>query len=135
MVFNLKSRESLISDIDNKTFQDGMRLSGDVKGEKVSLYLEDSHGKHSHFACQTFYGKLSGNTLTGSFRISNFALVMLIILTVLAVENLVTSFIFSGISGVTLSVTIIIVEIIYLFALNKLSFEQNQIIKEYLESI
>ena len=135
MIYNIDSIDTLKNDIGNKTLAFGYRLAGDVSGEKVKLYLEDAHGKHSKFAAQVFYGKLNGNTLDGSFRISNYALVWMIVLAVLAVENMVTALVFQATSGIAVSLAIIIVEIIYFFALKKFSAEHDEVLDGYLKSL
>lgn len=123
----------LDTDIDKKYLAPGLKLSGDIKGEKVQLYLTDDFGKHSNFINRTFYGKISRNTLSGKFRLSNYALIILGALFGVCIESIVSAIIFKGYSSLVLPSVIIFVEIFYFFYIKKLSLKHDSLIKKYLE--
>ncbi len=125
-------KSKLKSDLNKKYLKSGYRISGDVSDDKVVLFLEDDHGKHSAFMSQYFYGKINGDKLTGKFRASNYVIVILAILFAFALESLIAAIVLKGYNGVVLPSLIIAAEIIYFIYLNKLSAENNNLIKSYL---
>lgn len=122
-------------DLKNKYLQSGKRLSGEIKGDKMVLFIEDDYGKHSAFMSQYFYGKISGDELNGSFRASNYIIILLGILFVFALESLIAAIVLKGFSGVILPSAIIVAVVLYFIYLKRLSAENNELIKNYLSSI
>ena len=125
----------LKSDLNKKYLKSGGRISGDVSDNKVVLFLEDDHGKHSAFMSQYFYGKITGNKLTGKFRPSNYVIIILTILFLFAVESLIAAIILKGYNGVVLPSIIIAAEVLYFVYLNKISAKNNNLIKNYLSEL
>ncbi|MCH5298215.1 MAG: hypothetical protein J1E96_00485 [Ruminococcus sp.] len=138
MVFNLKTdnaKEIIQNDVDKKYLKSGCRLGGSVSGDKLHLYIEDDFGKHSSFMSQCFYGKFEDGKINGVFRVANYVLILLIILFLVAVESIVMAGINSSLSSVYAPVVIILAEILYLFALKRISSENNRLICEYLSNL
>ena len=129
---NFKDR--LISDLDNKYLGHGVKLGGSINDNKVKLYTTDDYGKHSNFATRIFHGKLNGNVLSGKFSISLYAALLLGILTVFCLESIVTAIISGSAQSIILPAAIIVIEIIYFFSLKRISAENDEFIKKYLEA-
>jgi hypothetical protein len=134
MTFKIKDdfSDNLKNDLHKKYLSSGKIISGSIKNDKVELFLEDEHGKHSAFMSQIFFGKIVSDKLTGRFRPAAYVMILLIILFAFAVESIIAAIILKYYQGVVLPSVIIIVEFIYLLFLKKLSFENNELIKNYL---
>lgn len=134
MIYKIKEGfyEKLKNDIHKKYLSSGKILSGKIKDEKIELFLEDDHGKHSVFMSQIFYGKIIKWELSGTFRPSVYVLVLLGILLFFAVESIIAAIILKYYQGIIMPSVIIIAEIIYLILLKRLSSENNELIKNYL---
>lgn len=136
MTFNIQDKiETLKNDLDKKYLSSGLRISGDVSGDKVNLYLIDDYGKHSAFMQEYFYGKLENKRLTGNFRISNYALILLIVLFVLALESVVSAIVLKRFDSIAVPAIIAAVEVLYWFWLRNHSKEYNNIICNYLNGL
>jgi hypothetical protein len=136
MTFNIQDKiETLKNDLDKKYLSSGLRISGDVSGDKVNLYLIDDYGKHSAFMQEYFYGKLENKRLTGNFRISNYALILLIVLFVLALESVVSAIVLKRFDSIAVPAIIAAAEVLYWFWLRNHSKEYNNIICNYLNSL
>jgi hypothetical protein len=131
------AKDTIVKDINSgiKYLKSGYHISGDIKGDKVTLYLADRHGKHSDFMNERFYGVFSEKTLKGAFRPANYAIVLLVVLFVVAVESIVMSFVSGQPMNVILPAIIVVAEFLYLFGLKRMSREDNKIISEYLMNL
>lgn len=127
-------KEKLNADLGKRHLADGYMLGGKLSGEKLALYPVDRYGKHSDFMLECFYGKLSGDKVTGRFRIGTYALVLLIILAAVAVETAVSAVIFADYLRAVFPTAIVAIEVIYLFWLKRASLNTNRAIEKYLGS-
>lgn len=125
--------EQLSRDFGKKYLSSGIKLGGDINGDKIKLYTEDDHGKHSNFAQRIFFATLSGNTLSGKFSLSRYVIVLLIILAAFCVESIVMAVISASVLSVIFPAAILIIEILYLIFIKKISYENDTLIKKYLE--
>lgn len=125
--------EQLSRDFGKKYLSSGIKLGGDIKNDKIKLYTEDDHGKHSNFAQRTFYAKLNGNTLSGNFSVSRYVLILLIILAAFCVESIVMAVISASVLSVIFPAVILVIEVLYLIFIKKISYENDRLIKKYLE--
>lgn len=135
MIFNLKTenaKEVIQNDINKKYLKSGCRLGGSISEDKLCLYIEDDFGKHSGFMSQNFYGKIEDGKIIGSFRAATYVFVLLIILFLVAVESIVMAVIGDSLSSAAAPFVIIAAEVMYIFALKRLSAENNRLICEYL---
>lgn len=134
MTFKIKDSfiHNLENDLHKKYLSPEKIISGGVKNNKLELFVEDEHGKHSAFMSHYFYGKICGDKLTGVFRPATYVLVLLIILLLFSAESLIAAIILKYYQGVILPSVIIAAEIVYYFILKKLSSENNELIKEYI---
>ncbi len=123
------------NDLHKRYLTSGKRLAGEVKGNKLKLFLEDDFGKHSAFMSRYFYGEISKDGISGKFRVSAYVIVLLLVLFAVAVESIVAAIILGGYSGVILPSVIIAAEIFYFIYLKRLSFENDELIRKYLESL
>ncbi len=127
--------EIIKADLSKKYVSSGLKIAGKIKNEKLELYLEDDHGKRSSFMTRTFYGRLNNGVLSGNFRISNFALLMLGILLGVAIESIVMAFIKTNFYGMVLPAIIIVLEICYAFVIKNISGEHDAAVLSYLRGI
>lgn len=125
--------EQLALDLNKKYLSSGLRLGGDIEKDKIKLYTEDDHGKHSNFTTRVFKASINGNTLSGGFKISLYVLVLLLILFAFCVESIIASIISGSLMSVIFPAVIIAVELIYYFLLKRLSAENDRLIIKYLE--
>ncbi|MBQ5347070.1 MAG: hypothetical protein IIU39_03360 [Ruminococcus sp.] len=123
------------SDLNKKYIGGGKRIAGDISDKKITLFLEDSYGKHSAFMSQYFYGKIDGKKITGRFRPANYVIILLSVLFAVALESLIFAAVTGGYAGIVTPAVIIIFEIVYFVYLNKTSSENNEIIKKYLSAL
>ena len=123
------------SDLNKKYIGGGKRIAGDISDKKITLFLEDSYGKHSAFMSQYFYGKIYGKKITGRFRPANYVIILLSVLFAVALESLIFAAVTGGYAGIVMPAVIIIFEIVYFVYLNKTSSENNEIIKKYLSAL
>lgn len=137
MIFktNNNSLQRLEADLDKKYLSSGLRISGDKKNDKLTLYLIDDYGKHSAFLNEYFYGKIEQGRITGNFRISNYALLLLGILLGFVIESLISAFIFKSFEGIALPLIICAAEVLYCFWLKRNSKMYNSLISNYLENL
>ncbi len=138
MIFNLKTdgaREIVKNDINKKYLKSGFRLGGSIKGNKLNLYIEDDFGKHSGFMSECFYGNFEGGRICGSFRMSNYVFVLLLILFLIAVESIVMAVINGSFSSAITPILIVAAEILYIFVLKRQSKGNNGLISEYLSNL
>ena len=127
--------EIIRADISKKRLYDEYTLGGSVKGNRIILYPNDRYNKHSDFLNRCFYGKIQDNTISGHFRPGTYAFILLIILAAVAVESIVSAIVFQNYSGVVFPVMIISAEIIYLFAMKRMSSETDAAIEKYLRNL
>ena len=132
---NPNTLEKLDSDLNKRYLASGYRISGDIKDNKLTLYLIDDYGKHSAFMNEYFYGRIEGNHLKGDFRISNYALILLIVLLCVSVETVISALVTWNINGVFAPCVITAAEVIYYFYLKKRSKDFNRLINNYLLEI
>ena len=130
---NQNFMEQLTSDLDKKYLSNGVKLGGSVNDNKIKLYTEDDYGKHSNFTTRVFYGKLSGNTLSGKFSISLYVICLLGVLMAVCVESIVTAVLSKPFEAVIFPSAIIIIEIVYFLSLKRISAENDKLVKKYLE--
>lgn len=123
------------SDLNKKYIGGGKRIAGDISDKKITLFLEDSYGKHSAFMLQYFYGKIDGKKIMGRFRPANYVIILLSVLFAVALESLIFASVTGGYAGIVTPAVIIIFEIVYFVYLNKTSSENNEIIKKYLSAL
>lgn len=123
------------NDLHKKYLNSGKRLSGSIKDDKIILFLEDDFGKHSAFMSHYFYGKTDNNRISGTFRLSNFVVILLAILFVFALESLIAAILLKGYSGIFLPSAVIIAEVVYFFFSFRISEENNELIKNYISSL
>ncbi len=138
MIFNVSSdsKSILNSDLGRKYLISGKRISGDISKQKFSLYLEDDYGKHSAFISNYFYGEfLSENKIKGKFRPATFVIILLAVLFAVAVESLTVSLLFKNYDGIFMPIIVIVAEIFYFFILKRLSFQNDELIKKYIENL
>ncbi len=135
MIFKVENgfKEKLKKDIGKRYMKSGLRLSGGVKENKISLCLEDDHGKRSNFLTRVFYGRLNGDTLEGSFRVSNYVLVLLGILLGFCVESIIVALITGALFGLILPCAVILCELIYFLSIKSMSKEHDELVLRYLE--
>lgn len=124
--------DNLKNDLHKKYLSSGKIISGNIKNDKVELFLEDEHGKHSVFMSQNFYGKIINAELTGRFRPATYVLVLLCILLFFAVESIIAAVILKYYQGVVMPSVIIFGVILYFILLKRFSLENNELIKNYL---
>ncbi len=138
MIFNVSSdsKPTLNSDLGRKYLISGKRIAGDISKRKFSLYLEDDYGKHSAFMSNYFYGEfLNENKIKGKFRPATYVIVLLVILFAVAVESLTVSVLFKNYNGIAMPIIIMVAEIFYFFILKRLSFQNDELIKKYIENL
>ena len=123
----------LSADMDNKYLSSGLRLGGSIDENKIKLYTVDDHGKHSNFLTRTFYGKLNGNVLSGNFSVSRYVLLLLGILAGFCIESIVMAIISASLMSLFFPIVILIMEVLYLIYIKRISFENDKLIKSYLE--
>lgn len=120
-------------DLDNKYLSSGIKLGGSVDNNKIKLYTTDDRGKHSNFMTRTFYGRIEGNILNGNFSVSRYVLLLLGILAGFCVESIVMAVISASLISVFFPIVILIFEVLYLVFIKRISFENDTLIKKYLE--
>lgn len=120
-------------DLDNKYLSSGIKLGGSVDNNKIKLYTTDDRGKHSNFMTRTFYGRIEGNILNGNFSVSRYVLLLLWILAGFCVESIVMAVISASLISVFFPIVILIFEVLYLVFIKRISFENDTLIKKYLE--
>ncbi len=123
------------NDLHKRYLMSGKRLAGEIKENKIKLFLEDDFGKHSAFMSRCFYGTVSKDGISGKFRASNYVIVLLLILFAVAVESIIAAVILGGYGGIIMPSVIIAAEIFYIVYLKRLSFEHDELIRKYLESL
>ncbi len=120
-------------DLDNKYLSSGIKLGGSVDNNKIKLYTTDDRGKHSNFMTRTFYGRIEGNILNGNFSVSRYVLLLLGILAGFCVESIVMAVISASLISAFFPIVILIFEVLYLVFIKRISFENDTLIKKYLE--
>lgn len=133
--FDERAKQRLFSDFNKKYLSSGLRISGDLQNDKLTLYLIDDYGKHSAFMNEYFYGKTAGNRASGNFRVSNYALILLIVLFAFVVESVISAFVFGKIEGIAVPFVIGAAEVLYFFWLRRNSKAHNRLIANYLERL
>ena len=130
------------TDIDSnkKYVGNGYKIGGTVDGNKVKLFLNDSHNKRSNFMSLNFYGDITdfdnGSYIRGSFRLATYVIVLLSVLGLLCIESVVVNLFFVGsIVDIVTPVVIFCLEIIYICYVYRTSKNTNVIITEYLNNI
>lgn len=124
----------------NRYVGEGWKIAGTIGEEKVYLNLEDRMSKSSKFMNEVFCGKLSQannkTILKGSFRMDIYAIVLLIVLFLVALESVIATFVLHGLSAsIVFPLIIIAIVVIYFFSVKKRSKETNGYIEKYLNSI
>lgn len=145
ITLNYKKQEilnQLISDINsnNRYVGDGYKIAGKIDNERIHLNLEDRNGKNSKFSYKAFYGTVTSvdekTVIQGKFRIHTFALVLLLVLLVVALESFAVSIIFHGFTtDLIFSAFVMIVVLGYFITINKKSNKTNEYIKNYISSL
>lgn len=130
------------TDIDSnkKYVKNGYKIGGNVDCNKVKLFLNDSHNKHSNFMSMNFYGNITdsdeGSSIRGSFRLATYVIVLLSVLGLLCIESVVVNLFFVGsIVDIVIPVVIFCLEIFYICYVYRTSKNTNVIITEYLINI
>ena len=130
------------TDIDSnkKYVGNGYKIGGTVDGNRIKLFLNDSHNKRSNFMSMNFYGNIidfdNGSYIKGSFRLATYVIVLLSVLGVLCIESVVVNLFFVGsIVDIVMPVVIFCLEIIYICYVYRTSKNTNVIITEYLNNI
>ena len=130
------------TDIDSnkKYVGNGYKIGGTVDGNRIKLFLNDSHNKHSNFMSMNFYGNITdsdeGSYIKGSFRLATYVIVLLSVLGLLCIESVVVNLFFVGsIVDIVMPVVIFCLEIIYICYVYRTSKNTNVIITEYLNNI
>ena len=123
----------LSADLDKKYLKSGVKLGGSINENKIKLYTTDDHGKHSSFMTRTFYGKLSGNVLSGKFSVSGYALLLLGILAGFCIESIITAVVSGSLMSMVFPIAILALELLYFIFIKRLSYENDILIKKYLE--
>ena len=107
MVINKSIRSSEIANIINtdidsnkKYVGNGYKIGGTVDGNRIKLFLKDSHNKRSNFMSMNFYGNITdsdnGSSIKGSFRLATYVIVLLSVLGLLCIESVVVNLFFVG---------------------------------------
>ena len=123
----------LSADLDNKYLSSGVKLGGSIDENKIKLYTTDDRGKHSNFMTRTFYGKVEGNVLSGSFSVSRYVLLLLGILAGFCIESIVMAAVSASLASLFFPIVILLLEVLYFVYIKKISFENDTLIKKYLE--
>ncbi len=125
--------KQLSSDLNKKYLSSGIVLGGSIDDNKIKLYPEDIHGKHSNFAVRIFYGKINGNILSGRFSVSRLVILLLGILAVVCIESIIAAAIFSSLESMIFPIFILIVEALYFIFIKRISHDNEELINKYLE--
>ncbi len=133
--FNNSFISIIKSELGKKYLSSGKKISGSIKDDKIELYIEDDYGKHSAFMSHYFYGKIIDNTINGRFRPATYVLFLLGLLLGVAVESVIAALVLQNLEGLFMPSVIIVAEIVYFFALNRMSYENNKLIEDYLNKI
>lgn len=123
----------LSADLDNKYLSSGIKLGGSVDNNKIKLYTTDDRGKHSNFMTRTFYGKVEGDVLSGSFSVSRYVLLLLGILAGFCIESIVMAAVSASLTSIFFPIVILLLEVLYFVFIKRISFENDTLIKKYLE--
>lgn len=135
MVFRNTNLSALKADLNKKYLSSGLRISGDINDDKLTLCLVDDYGKHSSFMNEMFFGRISKSEITGNFRMNTYVIVLLIILFAFAVESVISAFVLKRFDGLALPIIIIAAEILYLIWFKRNSRPHNQLITNFLNSL
>lgn len=125
--------QQLSADLDKKYLSCGIKLGGSVDNNKIKLYTTDDRGKHSNFMTRTFYGKVEDNVLSGSFSVSRYVLLLLGILAGFCIESIVMAAVSASLASLFFPIVILLLEVLYFVYIKKISFENDTLIKKYLE--
>ena len=125
--------EQLSADLDNKYLSSGVKLGGSIEENKIKLYTTDGRGKHSNFMARTFYGKVEGNVLSGKFSVSRYVILLFGILAGFCIESIVMAVISASLTSIFFPIVILLLEVLYFVFIKRISFENDTLIKKYLE--
>lgn len=123
----------LSADLDNKYLSSGVKLGGSIDENKIKLYTTDGRGKHSNFMTRTFYGTVDGNVLSGKFSVSRYVILLFVILAAFCIESIVMAVISASLTSIFFPIVILLLEVLYFVFIKRISFENDTLIKKYLE--
>lgn len=122
-------------------YKDGYKIDGDIKGDNIQLKLVDDYNRSSAFLNHCFYGKFTEQNgalvIKGSYRPSNYALILLMLLFVVALESLIFAIITTGFmsSGIVFPLIVLLAELFYFYIAKRTSIKTSELIDCFLKSI